>query len=865
MYKIGLMRSNSNLKAIVFLSLLALWLLPMTFSFTQMATEISITPVTTPTPADKLGFGVTSLLTQGSTPVNVIVATTTNDYSQISALIEELGGTVTIEYTHTNAIAVAIPANTLLELAASPLVVTIYQDTMQYLQASKSAFSSLDLLTTSDPGLKIEPITIENLATIPSTYTNNYYTLADLIWDETGFGMGTSVAIIDTGCWVGPWVDPDYGIEWYPWYWDAVYDGVDISFDVGTTYEGYGNPMNHFHGTACADLIAANVLITFGQGHPWGESIAAFDPEGTWIDTDGNIHCACLGIAPFTSIYAVKVFDHTGGGVPSSMVMQGLDLAIEEGVDVISMSLGGVVGAPGSDPTDLLVDAATALGITVVVSAGNEGPAPLRVGSPGTAKTAITVGAAADPIHERVFAGIVWGIPVGPFYYPSEDFTIADFSCRGPTSDGRIKPDVVATGSWLFFEATPQEWPYTIHLGGGTSFSCPQVAGEAALLTAYIKNNGLDLGPKEIKKAIMEGAVPIDGYSAMEQGAGYINCVNSLELIKDMESECDCGCKWKWGHHFGKWWRPPIETLRVRGGKAVINDVTLEPGLYEYFAFWVGSQVDAIRITLSGVEFAPWEEQNPLFGDAGVLYLSSTGREGAPEYHIPIVYFFGDGVIQFSANVAVGPGLIRLVLAGDFSSYAPLTIEEVTIELVEVKACKWGRWLGIWNKGVNVDQAQVSIYDGTIEKHKGKIREGEIDAYSFTIPDETGFAFVELSWKLDWTKWATSDLDMVIIGPSGVNVEGASGASPEVTSIIGPGDYTILVDGYQVYWGKKEKYTLRIIYFANLDNPLWESEIFALDRCLTFVRLPRCKHGLAVIWIHDSLFSVSYMADYVVV
>ena len=144
-----------------------------------------------------------------------------------------------------------------------------------------------------------------------------------------------------------------------------------------------------------------------------------------------------------------------------------------------------------------------------------------------------------------------------------------------------------------------------------------------------------------------------------------------------------------------------------------------------------------------------------------------------------------------------------------------------------------------------------------------KIREGEVDMYSFTIPDETGFAFVELSWKLDWTKWATSDLDMVIIGPSGVNVEGASGASPEVTSISGPGDYTILVDGYQVYWGKKERYKLRIIYFADLGNPLWESELFALDSCLTFFRLPRCKHGLAVIWIHDSL--ASYMADYVVV
>jgi len=106
------------------------------------------------------------------------------------------------------------------------------------------------------------------------------------------------------------------------------------------------------------------------------------------------------------------VFPHTGAGVPFLITMQAIDIAIQMKVsgtldaDVISMSLGGGVGADGEDPLDLFVDAATEAGIVVVAAAGNEGPALLRVASPGSAKTAITVGAAMDPIHEWVFGDI---------------------------------------------------------------------------------------------------------------------------------------------------------------------------------------------------------------------------------------------------------------------------------------------------------------------------------------------------------------------------------------------------------------------------------------------------------------------------
>jgi hypothetical protein len=808
------------------------------------------------------------LFGESSSLVPVIVETTTHEYDLVANLVESLGGTVNIEYINIDALSINIPANALLALAQSPLISRIFRDDLREMNIFKEEFNTYSLMT--DANIAVAPVNIEQAGVYPSTYANSYLTDAEAIWAETNAGDGVSVAIIDTGCWVGPWTTPG-GYDIYPWYWDAVYDGVDLSYDVGTPNEGYGNPMNHWHGTGCAALVAAAVEIIFSPDHSWGSAIATYDPEGTWInETTGEIHTYCFGIAPFAEIYAVKVFDHTGGGVPSSIIMQGIDAAILEGVDIISMSLGGGVGAPGVDPEDLLVDAATEAGITVVASAGNEGPAPLRVGSPGTAKTAITVGAAMDPIHERVFADIAYFPGFGPYYYPHDEIFIADFSCRGPTSDGRNKPDVVATGSWTFLGDTPASWPYTILLAGGTSFSCPQVAGEAALLIAYIKNNDLDLGPSDVKKAIMEGAIPLEGYEDFEQGAGYINCYNSLNVIKEMEEEPKTKggeyCGHSKCHHHGSYWHPPLELLHFRNGEAIVNDISLEPGKYNYFNLWVTEEVDSIRITLSGIQYADLSEQNPYFYDDGVIYLSTAVREGIEDYliYLDYFYYYDEYIIEVSSDLDFQPGVARLVLAGDFSAFNNILIEEMKIEIVKTEAFRCGNWIGIFNSGADVDEAQISIFDGNIIREHGKVKEGESDVYSFTIPesDEAQLAIIELSWFRDWSKWATSDLDILIFNELGylINIDGATGKSPEFVQLTEPGMYYIMIDGYQVYFNRNEHYCLEITHFTSLISK-WDSEIFALDWWITLVRVPRRMRGLAVIWIHDTLFDYWYIAD----
>jgi subtilisin family serine protease len=813
----------------------------------------------------KLTAGVVDSL-RGATTSRIDTIIQTTDNAQVMSKIAELGGQVSQVYKSVEALAASIPANKILELASTPSIIRIFQDTLKEIRYNGAITDNLKLtfpldpvtneptLTTEYAETDVESLAIEQIqSTSPGIYTNAYLTNADDIWAETNYGAGSLVVIIDTGVW-----------STSPLLAGNVIGGVDLSPDVGTPYEGYNLATNHYHGTACAHLMAAHALLRFSPTHPWGNAIYRYDPEGSWKDASGYTYVTCMGIAPAASIYGIKVFPHTGAGVPSSTIMQGIDYAIQmkvtgtADVDVISMSLGGGVGADGEDPEDLLVDSATAAGITVVTAAGNEGPAPLKVGSPGSAKTAIAVGAAMDPIHERVFGDIAYGMAwFGEYYYyPHDEKSIVDFSSRGPAADGRVKPEVVATGSWCFLGPLNDGY---IHLGGGTSFSCPQVAGEAALLNDYIETNGLAMGPAQIKQAIYDGADPIAGFTAMEQGAGYVNAVNSLDVIKSASFGTIPST---WSHHSDSFWFPPIDTICLDHGKKTLKGITLEPGKYKYYAFWVNNAVESVKVSLSDVVLADPAEQNLAFGDAGVIYASTSERGGIDAYMFYGLYFTGDGQLLYTSDAPFEPGLVRLVLAGDFSSYNSVFVGNLTIEVTETWVSSVDKQVIAYNFGVP-KEAQVKVYQGQIETYYGTVKTGEEDVYTFNIPDANGFAYVFLYWYRDWAHWATSDLDMLIINPdSTLNVDGATAASPEVATLnatlSGTGTYTILIDGYQVYFDKKECYYLEIIYFAN-PTPLWSSATFNLG-CYSRIKSP--VTGLAVVWLHDLDFDTWFIGGF---
>jgi serine protease AprX len=133
------------------------------------------------------------------------------------------------------------------------------------------------------------------------------------------------------------------------------------------------------------------------------------------------------GVAPEAALVAFKVLDHAGSGAVSN-VIAAIDEAIarrsELNIRILNLSLAVSGSSSGKDTFSVAANRAVAAGIVVIVAAGNEGPGSKTIGAPSAAAKVITVGAGAD-LGER-------------------GFYLADFSSRGPTADGRIKPDIWA-------------------------------------------------------------------------------------------------------------------------------------------------------------------------------------------------------------------------------------------------------------------------------------------------------------------------------------------------------------------------------------------------------------------------------------
>ena len=132
------------------------------------------------------------------------------------------------------------------------------------------------------------------------------------------------------------------------------------------------------------------------------------------------------GVAPAALLGNYNVFPGDITGARSEDILNALQAAAEDGMDVINMSLGG--GAAGiQDLLTLAVDNLDRANIVVSVSAGNEGPGHFTIGSPGSAERALTAGASSVghfvglPITSGA-ANLATGA-VGDFPVPSSNLT----------------------------------------------------------------------------------------------------------------------------------------------------------------------------------------------------------------------------------------------------------------------------------------------------------------------------------------------------------------------------------------------------------------------------------------------------------
>jgi subtilisin family serine protease len=294
--------------------------------------------------------------------------------------VRAYGGTVLASYQASyNGFKVSIAANQAASLASLPGVVAVWP---------------LEL---------VQPSNIHGIPLIG----------APQVWDGVNglHGEGIKIADIDTGI---DYTHADFGGSGNPvdytnarvldsgpanplWFGPSapkVKGGTDL---VGDSYQpdrnsaGYQptpqpdpNPLDcNSHGTHTAGTMAGFGVL--GNGHTYtGPYNATSVSSNNWL--------VGPGVAPKADIYSVKIFGCNG---PTNEVIDAIEWAVDNNMDVINMSLGSPFGSPDS-PDAVAAENAAQDGVIVVASSGNEGPNAYMTGDPASGNDVISV-AANDP------------------------------------------------------------------------------------------------------------------------------------------------------------------------------------------------------------------------------------------------------------------------------------------------------------------------------------------------------------------------------------------------------------------------------------------------------------------------------------
>lgn len=314
---------------------------------------------------------------------------------------------------------------------------------------------------------------------------------------------------------------------------------ADTGFDLGSNTDVHPAFKNRVH------AIHALARPKGDDPHGHGTHVAGSVLGDGRTTADGPIR----GVAPGALLVFQSAYVSSGnelGGLPSHMEQLFLPVYNGDGIRIHSNSWGDPRFEKRSmyDSQAREVDAFvhTHRDLLVCFSAGNEGKDQDNNGQielksitpPATAKNCLTIGATEN---NRPDFALTYGDgfsykaqPMRPDAVANNPEGIVPFSSRGPTSDGRIKPDVVAPGSAILSARSratkSQGWgvsddPLYMY-EGGTSMATPLVAGSAAVIREYLKiRHGLSSPSAALMKAlIINGANPVSGqYVPSEAGA----------------------------------------------------------------------------------------------------------------------------------------------------------------------------------------------------------------------------------------------------------------------------------------------------------------------------------------------------------
>jgi serine protease AprX len=285
--------------------------------------------------------------------------------------------------------------------------------------------------------------------------------------------------------------------------------------------------------TGVADVadLAGRVRHVNVSGAPAGDAYG----HGTFVaglvaGSGKSSRGAYAGVAPAARILDVKVADGTGS-TSLVNVLKGLQaVAADKSVDVVNLSLSSGSPLPYQiDPLSAALEALWRRGITVVVPAGNDGPASGTIASPGTDPVLLTAG----------------GLDAQGTQARGDD-VVADWSGRGPAPQGVQKPDLVAPGAHVVSlraagSTIDRENPTgrvgeNYFKGSGTSFSTAATSGAVAALLSRRDQ----LSPDQVKAVLTDSAYSSKALKDVDAaGAGALDVTAAFDakVKKDKDNK----------------------------------------------------------------------------------------------------------------------------------------------------------------------------------------------------------------------------------------------------------------------------------------------------------------------------------------
>ena len=375
------------------------------------------------------------------------------------ALIRAHGGEIYRQFNIVDVIAASMAQQAAEALTQNPSVRYVEPDHIIY------ALNTVAVQSTEEKTMDTSPWGIERI------FGDEEYSFPT--WD-TSTGSGIAVAILDSG--ISEHIDLD------------IVGGYNAFEEVEGDYEDvYG------HGTHVAGTVAAldNDLV---------------------VKPDDN-NKGVVGVSPDADLYAVKVLDDDGVG-PASIIVTGIEWAIEKGIPIMNMSLGTRHHNQTLQDT---CDAAYEEGHILVAAAGNSG----NRGGGGD-----------NVIYPAKYDSVI------AVAASDSDDNRATWSSTGSDVE-LIAPGVSVLSTWKDDTSRLDPQPFCIEVeeecyyykyGSGTSMSSPHVAGVAAL--AWAENP--DLANVQIREILQDTAEDL-GLSSNHQGYGLARADLAVRAVEDLE------------------------------------------------------------------------------------------------------------------------------------------------------------------------------------------------------------------------------------------------------------------------------------------------------------------------------------------